>query len=161
MVLLKSWISMTSSNKINKYSLGSNNRSWYLSFYWRWNTWWCFFRKTRAPMQHNQKRARKSSKRAQLWIFIPPFFPQIWAFRTLYSPKGHVFLEFTLCAATARNKWLEKTLGVAPINHRYAKLNAHLSDDYDPSIWIHPWIHCLFRCQQFIWVGDEPIITNW
>ena len=70
--------------------------------------------------------------------FLPLLFFQIWAFRTLYSPKGHVFLEFTLCAATARNKWLEKTLGVAPINHGYAKSNAHLSDDYDPSIWIHP-----------------------
>ena len=66
------------------------------------------------------------------------FFFQIWAFRMLYPLKGHVFLEFTLCAATTRNKWLEKTLGVAPINHRYAKSNAHLSDDYDPSIWIHP-----------------------
>ena len=74
-------------------------------------------------MRYNQKRAIKSSKRAQLWIFTP-HFSKFRAFRTLYPPKRHVFLEFlaekkasdfskrALRVDIAQNKWLKKALGV-------------------------------------------------
>ena len=74
------------------------------------------FWKIRTYVRYNQKRARKSSKRAQLWVF-PPHFSKFRAFRILHPPKRHVFLEFlvekkvfrfakrALRAATARNKW--------------------------------------------------------
>ena len=51
-----------------------------------------FFSKIRACMHYNQKRARKSSKRAQLWIFTP-HFSKFRAFRMPHTPKWHVFLE--------------------------------------------------------------------
>ena len=72
----------------------------------------------RACVRYNQKRARKSSKRTQLWVFTPHFF-KFRAFRKLHPPKRHVFLEFlaekkvfrfakrALSAGTARNKWLK------------------------------------------------------
>ena len=72
-------------------------------------------------MRFNQKRAGKSSQRAQLWIFTP-HSSKFRAFRTLHPPKRHVFLEFlvenkayhfskrALRAGTARNKWLKKAL---------------------------------------------------
>ena len=77
------------------------------------------FQKIRACVRHNQKRARKSSERAQLWIFTP-YFSQFWGFRTLHTPKWHVFLEFlvenkafhfskkVLHAGAACKKWLKK-----------------------------------------------------
>ena len=40
-------------------------------------------------MCYNQKRQKKSGEKARLYIF----FPKFRAFRTLYSPKNHVFLE--------------------------------------------------------------------
>ena len=67
-------------------------------------------------MRYNPKRAKKSSKRAQLWIFTTHFF-KFRAFIMLQPPKQHVFLEFlvenkvfystkrALRADTARNKW--------------------------------------------------------
>ena len=39
-----------------------------------------------------QKRARKSSKRARLWIFIP-HVSKFTALKTFHPPKQHVFLE--------------------------------------------------------------------
>ena len=51
------------------------------------------FQKTRVYLRYNQKKARKSSKRAELWVFTP-HFSKIRAFRTLHPPKQHVFLEF-------------------------------------------------------------------
>ena len=72
-------------------------------------------------MRYNQKRARKSSERIELWIFIP-HFSKFRAFRTLQPPKRHVVLEFlaenkafhfskrALRAGTSRNKWLKKAL---------------------------------------------------
>ena len=76
-------------------------------------------------MRFNQKRATKSSKRAQLWIFTP-HSSKFRAFRTQHSLKWHVFLEFlvenkayhfsknALRADTARNKWLKKALTAIP-----------------------------------------------
>ena len=76
------------------------------------------FWKIRACVRYNLKRAKRSSKRAQLWIFATHFF-KFRAFVTLHPPKQHVFLEFSvenkafyftkraLCADTARNKWLK------------------------------------------------------
>ena len=76
-------------------------------------------------MRYKQKRTRKSSKRAQLWIFTP-HFSKFRAFRTLHSPKQHVFLEFlvknnafhfskrALREDTARNKLLKKPWHPSP-----------------------------------------------
>ena len=74
------------------------------------NTCQGLFDKIRAYVRY-KKRARKSSKRAQLWIFTAPFF-KFRTFRTLHLPKRHVFLAFrfskrALRAGTARNKWLK------------------------------------------------------
>ena len=70
-------------------------------------------------MWYNQKRAIKCSKRAQLWIFTP-HFSDLRAFRTLQSPKRHVFWSFlqrkkhfskrALHVGTVCNKWLKKAL---------------------------------------------------
>ena len=66
-------------------------------------------------MQYNQKRARKFSKRAQLWIFAP-YLSTFRALRMLHPPKLHMFLEVlvesktfyfskrALREGTARNK---------------------------------------------------------
>ena len=66
----------------------------------------------------NPKRAKKSSKRAQLLIFTTHFF-KFRAFITLHPPKQHVFLEVlvenkafystkkTPGADTVHNKWLK------------------------------------------------------
>ena len=74
-------------------------------------------------MRYNQKRARKSSKRAQLWIFTP-YFSKFRVFRTLHTPKQHVFLELlvenktfyfskkALLAGTTCKKWLKQALMV-------------------------------------------------
>ena len=51
------------------------------------------FLKIRAYMQYNQKRAKMSSKRAQLWNFATHFF-KFRAFIMLFSPKQHVFMDF-------------------------------------------------------------------
>ena len=79
------------------------------------------FQKIRTCMRFNQKRARKSSKRAQLLIFTP-HSSKFKAFRTLHPPKRHVFLEFLVknkayhfskrarYAGTSCNKWLKKAL---------------------------------------------------
>ena len=73
-----------------------------------------------ACMQYTPKRAKKSSKRAQFWIFTNFF--KFRAFITLHPlpPKQHVFLEFLVenkefystkkalradAARTANNKW--------------------------------------------------------
>ena len=48
-----------------------------------------------ACVRYNQKEARKSSKRVQLWIFTP-HFSQFRAFRTLHPPKRHVFLDILM-----------------------------------------------------------------
>ena len=68
---------------------------------------------------NNQKRARKSSKRAQLWIFNPHFF-KFRAFKTPHPTKRHVVLEVlvenkafhfskrALRAGTTCNRWLKK-----------------------------------------------------
>ena len=76
------------------------------------------FQKIWACVRYNQKRAKKSSKRAQVWVFTP-YFCKFRTFRTLHLPKRHVFLEVlvekkafcfskrALCAGTARNKWLK------------------------------------------------------
>ena len=45
-------------------------------------------------MRYNQKRTRKSSKKAQLWIFTPHFSKLSRAFTTLQPPKQHLFLDF-------------------------------------------------------------------
>ena len=72
-------------------------------------------------MWYNQKRARKSSKRAELWIFNPDF-SKFRALRTLHSPKRHVVFKFlvenkafhfskrALRAGTTHNKCLEEAL---------------------------------------------------
>ena len=72
-------------------------------------------------MWYNQKRARKSSKRAQ-FCFFTPNSSKFRAFRTLHPHKHHMFLEFfvenkafhfskrALGTGTARNKWLKKVL---------------------------------------------------
>ena len=69
-------------------------------------------------MRCDQKKARKSSERAQLWIFNP-HFSKFRAFRRLHPLKQHVFLEFlvekkafrfskrALRAGTACNKWFK------------------------------------------------------
>ena len=44
-------------------------------------------------MRYNQKRVRKSSERAQLWIFTPYFF-KFRAFRMLHPLKTYVFGVF-------------------------------------------------------------------
>ena len=79
------------------------------------------FWKIRSCVRFNLKRARKCSKRAQLWIFTP-HSSKFRAFRTLHLPIRHVFLEFlvenkayhfskrALRAGTARNKLLKKAL---------------------------------------------------
>ena len=71
-------------------------------------------------MWYNRKRARRSSERAQLWIFTP-HFPKFRAFEMLHSSKRHLFSEFlvenkafqfskrALHAGTARKKWLKKS----------------------------------------------------
>ena len=77
------------------------------------------FKKIWACLRYNQKRTRKSIKRAQLWIFTP-HFSKFRAFRMLHPPKWYVFLEFSvnnkafhfskrvLRAVTACKKWLKK-----------------------------------------------------
>ena len=72
-------------------------------------------------VRYNQKEAINCSKRAQLWIFTP-YFSKFRAFRTLHSPKQHVFLEFlvknnafhfskrALRASTTWNNLLKKAL---------------------------------------------------
>ena len=69
-------------------------------------------------MRYNPKRAKRSSKRAQLWIFATDF-SKIRASLSLHHPKQYVFLEFlvenkefystkrALRADTARNKWIK------------------------------------------------------
>ena len=47
------------------------------------------FQKIRACVRYNQKRARKSSKRAQLWVFTP-LFSKFGAFRTLHPPLNSI-----------------------------------------------------------------------
>ena len=46
-----------------------------------------------ACVRYNQKRARKSSKRAKLRI-VTPYFPKLRAFKTLHPHKQYVFFEF-------------------------------------------------------------------
>ena len=72
-------------------------------------------------MRYDQKRATKSSKRAQLWIFTS-HFSKFRAFRTLQPHKQHVFLEFlvenkafhvskrALRTSTTRIKWFKKAM---------------------------------------------------
>ena len=67
-------------------------------------------------MRYNQNRARKSSERAQLWIF------KLEHYTPSPSLKRRVFLEFLVenkvfhfskgafCAGTARKKWLKEAL---------------------------------------------------
>ena len=76
------------------------------------------FQKIRACVRYSQKRTRKSSKGAQLWIFSPHFY-KFRAFTTLHLPKQHVFLEVlvenkafyfserALHAGSPCNKWLK------------------------------------------------------
>ena len=72
-------------------------------------------------MRYNPERAKKSRKRAQLWIFTAHFF-KFRAFIALHPRKQQVFLEFlvenkafystkrALRADTARSKWLKWAL---------------------------------------------------
>ena len=76
------------------------------------------FLKIRACVRYNQKRVKKSGKRAQSWIFTP-HRSKFRAIRTLNLSKRHVFLEVlvekkefdfskrALRAGTARDKWLK------------------------------------------------------
>ena len=66
-------------------------------------------------MQYNQKRARKFSKRAYLWIFQPNF-SKFKAFIMLHPPKvfsrekGISFLKKALHEDNAHNNWLKYAL---------------------------------------------------
>ena len=61
--------------------------------------WYCLIEKQgllskiRAYVQYNAKRTKKSSKRAQFWIFTTHFL-KFRAFITLNPLKQYVFLEF-------------------------------------------------------------------
>ena len=69
-------------------------------------------------MRYNEKKVRKSIKRAQLLIFTPNF-PKCKASGTLHYPKRHVFLKVltksivfyfqkrALYVGTSCNKWLK------------------------------------------------------
>ena len=78
-------------------------------------------------MRNNPERARKSSKRAHLWIFTTLF--KFRTFRMLHPPKQHVFLEFlvdkkafhfskrTLRAVAICNNWLKQALTCKMTKH--------------------------------------------
>ena len=108
-------------------------------------------------MQYNQKRAIKSSKRAQVWIFTPHFL-----FTKLHSPKQHVFLQFlvekktfnfskrALRAGAARNKLLKSPVFEKSNNKKSLTIRIQSDDS----------IMCRFYCIAFIeyTLAGEPLL---
>ena len=96
----------------------SNCKKHLISFLKQLFTYKSLLQKIKARVRYRQRRARKSSKRAQLWTFTP-HFSKFRVFRTVHSTKRDVFLEFlvenkafnfskrALRANIARDKWLK------------------------------------------------------
>ena len=109
-------------------------------------------------MRYNSK---KSSKRAQLWIFSTHFF-KFRAFITLHSPKQHVFLEFLV-----ENKAFYSTKRALRIPHAI-----NTAGGYSPRHHHHHYQHsirCSFSCIYsitkyhliFYWLKINPKSLNY
>ena len=102
-------------------------------------------------MRWIKKWARKSSKRAPLWIFTAHFY-KFWAFRTLHPHKRHFFLEVLVENKPFYFSKRALLVKITSVNVFFSFRFKHWG--YTVPFLHYPWVYCTWLYKaNIIWPG--------